>query len=135
MAYIEWTDEMSVNVAEIDRQHQRLIAMINTLHAAFLEQRGREAQKQIIGEMVDYAAYHFAVEEKHMVRLGYPDYDQHKQEHDRFTAKAFDLKARTEENAFVVTLELLRFLRDWLRHHILGTDKAYSGFFNEHGLY
>ena len=134
MAYFDWSDEMSVNVHAIDSQHKILIEMINTLHEAMLARKGREMQKTTIDAMVEYAATHFKLEEGYMKKFTYPGYDAHKGEHDAFTAKAQDLKERAEQKGFGLTLEIMGFLKDWLQNHIMGTDKKYSKFFNEHGL-
>ena len=34
MYRIEWTDALSVGISEIDRQHQRIIGMLNEMNAA-----------------------------------------------------------------------------------------------------
>jgi hemerythrin len=135
MAYLNWSEDLSVAVREIDAQHKTLVEKINMLHQAMLDNKGREAQKIIIDGMVDYANVHFENEEKYMLRLKYPGYHIHKTEHERFTAKALDLQERFNNAGFVLSLEILSFLKDWLKEHILVTDKEYSKHFNENGVY
>jgi len=134
MNYFEWFDELSVKVKEIDEQHKMLISMINSLREAMLAGKGREVQKVTIEAMVDYATLHFGTEEKYMQAFGYPEYAEHKAEHGSFTKKAIELKERVNRAGFVLTLEILEFLKTWLVSHIKGTDRRYQRCFCEHGL-
>lgn len=69
-----------------------------------------------------------------MKQYSYPGYRQHRDEHDRFAAKAHELKERMDRVGFVLTLEILNFLREWLRNHILKVDQQYSAHFAQRGL-
>jgi hemerythrin len=135
MAYINWSNDFSVNVREIDAQHKTLVEKINQLHQSLLDNKGREAQQIIVEGMVDYANEHFETEEKYMRRLNYPGYQKHKAEHMHFAEKAFELQKRINLSGFVLTLEILSFLKNWLQGHILVIDKEYSKYFNENGVH
>ena len=128
MALMNWDEKYAVGISEIDQQHKRLIQMINDLHEALVAKRGQQALADIVGRMVDYTAYHFSTEESLMKNNGYPQYGSHKHEHEGFAAKALELKQRVDMKSFVLTLEVLQFLREWLSNHILVNDKKYAPF-------
>ncbi|MBI5092471.1 MAG: hemerythrin family protein [Candidatus Hydrogenedentes bacterium] len=84
MSILVWDEKYSVGISEIDRQHQRLIQMINDLHEALVAERGQQALTEIVGRMLDYTIYHFAAEETLLKNNGYALYDAHQQEHAGF---------------------------------------------------
>ena len=134
MALIDWNDSLSVSVAEIDRQHKELVALLNELHQAMGERRSVEALGAIIDGLVGYVASHFATEEKYFDQFGYPEAPAHKAEHAEFAAKAMDFKAGHEAGRVTLSIEILSFLADWVRNHIRDADMKYSALFREMGL-
>ena len=64
MALIEWNDEYSVKVKEIDQQHMKLVNLINELHLAMKEARGREVVGKILTDLISYTKFHFSTEER-----------------------------------------------------------------------
>jgi hemerythrin len=135
MGLIVWDSSMSVNVAEIDRQHQKLVAMINELHDAMKAGHGKDALGKILNGLVSYTDSHFKMEEKYFADFKYPDAASHIMEHSTFVKKVSEFRNDFEHGRLTVTIETLHFLRDWLQGHIKGVDKKYSSFFNEKGLY
>ncbi|MCK9363574.1 MAG: bacteriohemerythrin [Syntrophales bacterium] len=134
MALIDWSDSLSVNVAEIDQQHKKLIAIINELNDAMRIGAGKDVLGKIVNSLISYAAIHFKTEEKYFAQFGYPDTDNHKKEHVAFVQKVADFKDGFEKRKLSLTIEVMNFLSDWLKNHIMKTDKKYAQFFNEKGL-
>lgn len=134
MTLIKWDDSLSVKVAEIDQQHQKLVSIINELNAAMKQGQGKDVLGKIVNGLIDYTAIHFKKEEKYFDQFGYPETDSHKKEHAAFVQKVSEFKDGFEKGKLTVTIEVMNFLSDWLRKHIRGTDKQYSQFFNEKGL-
>lgn len=134
MALFNWKDDYSVKVKEIDEQHQQLIALINKLHDAMGEKRGKEVVGEILKRLADYTVYHFANEERLLRSNGYPEYDAHHDKHVKMTGKVMALQEDLKSGKITLSIEVMNFLKNWLDKHILGTDKKYSSFLNEKGV-
>jgi len=130
MAFIEWTPKFSVGSQVLDQQHKALIAIINELHAAMLRGGLKEDVQKIFLGLVSYTESHFKAEERIMERCGYPHLSAHRLKHVEFVQKARDLQADLLAGKFTVSMDLLRFLKNWLSEHILGTDQQYVPFLN-----
>ncbi len=134
MPLLEWSAGLDVGVTDFNKQHQRLVALINELHAAMLEGKGSQAIGHVLREMGDYTVYHFQAEERLMAAKNYPGLAPHRAEHEAFVAKVKDLTERFERGTLALSVETLNFLKDWLVHHIQGTDKQYREFFAKAGV-
>ena len=128
MALITWSDQLSVNIKEIDDQHKCLVELVNRLHAAMKAGKGNSVIGPILSDLLSYTSFHFATEEKYFRQYAYPEYRRHKMEHDELTQKTKALNESCAEGKLTITLEVMNFLRDWLRNHILVSDKKYAPF-------
>lgn len=134
MSLIAWEEKYSVNVKEIDDQHKKLVQLVNELHDAMLVGKGKQITSKVLQSLIDYTAHHFATEEKYMTKFNYPAYPQHKAEHDNLVKQVLDFQDKFNNGQAVISLDLMKFLKDWLINHILGTDKKFGPFFNAKGL-
>jgi hemerythrin len=80
---LEWRDEFRIGIPEVDHEHQELIALINALHARLVEPERRAGVAEFLGELHAQIAAHFALEEKVMRSRRYPEFADHKQDHER----------------------------------------------------
>lgn len=127
MPLITWGPTLQVGFGDIDVQHRRLVDLLNTLHDAFHGDRDREVLGQVVSELVRYARLHFSYEEHLMRRHGLADDTRsrsHVEEHQELTKSVADVQTRYLAGEQDLTEELLEFLKDWLEHHILGTDRG-----------
>ncbi|OCC14532.1 Methyl-accepting chemotaxis protein [Dissulfuribacter thermophilus] len=132
--FIEWGPKFSVDIKEIDDQHKKLVSMVNTLHRAFKEGTDHEVIASILSGLIDYTVYHFGTEEKYFDEFGYPEAELHKKVHNDLTRKVLAFKEKFDEGKATVSIELLKFLKDWLTNHICITDKKYVPYLKEKGL-
>ncbi len=135
MAIVEWSDSLSVKVREIDLQHKKLVQLVNDLHEAMLKKETKNVLGSIIQELANYTVEHFATEEKYFDKFGYPETEQHKKEHKEFVQQVVDFQKGFESGKILLSMKIMKFLKDWLVNHIMGTDHKYVEFFNEHGLH
>ena len=126
MSLMVWNDTFSVNNREIDRQHQRLIAMLNELHDSMMRGDGNKVIGNLLENLILYTKTHFSAEEKQMVASHYPEYPAHKAEHDALAAEVVRLQADFKAGRVALTIKVLTFLKNWLQHHILGTDTKFG---------
>jgi hemerythrin len=131
---IKWEASYSVNIAEIDQQHQMLIAMINELSDSVSQSKGREVQEKVLNGLASYAKEHFATEERYFDKYAYPWSVTHKAEHAAFTQKVVQFVQDYQAGKAGLNNQILSFLSDWLKNHIIGKDKTYSYFFTMKGL-
>ncbi len=133
MSLFVWDAKYTLNIAELDRQHQKLFALFNDLYDAMQDGHGHEVIDKVLTGVVDYTVYHFETEERLLRQHGYQDEPAHRAEHAKLAAqaKALVLKHRAGEGK--VTMVTLKFLCDWLNNHILGSDKKFAPFLVERG--
>ncbi len=125
-AFIAWSEEYSVKVPLMDEQHKKLIVLINELNSAVSAGNNKTAVEQTLQKLIDYAAVHFAEEEKLMQDAGYPDLNAHKPIHISFVDKVVSLQNAFLAGKAMVGSDIMIFLKDWLIQHIMGTDKKYG---------
>lgn len=134
MTLLVWDATYSVNIREIDGQHQKLFALVNDLYEAMQEGLGRDAIGAALRQLVDYTAYHFSHEEKLFREHGYAGDEAHRAGHAKLTERLKAMKQKFDAGQTNVTLDMLRFLRDWLNTHIMDEDKKYMGFLIAKGV-
>jgi hemerythrin-like metal-binding protein len=88
--------------------------------------KGREVIEEILSALADYTERHFSAEEAVMRKTKYAAIDVHMAEHKKFIATIASLRKKFDQGIGSQTQEVVTFLQDWLKNHILKTDRAYG---------
>ena len=133
MGYFEWSEEISINVVEIDEQHKLLIGIINDLHDSIQEGSAKEDINKILVRLILYIQIHFDTEEHLMTETNYPDETEQKKEHFALATRVGELYRRQLEGQPSVAIEIMDFLKIWLTDHILNIDKKFGTYLSNTG--
>ncbi len=131
---MEWSDQLSVGIRLVDDQHRVLVDLVNELHAAMRARKSDAVLVGVLERLKEYTVKHFAQEEEYFDRYGYPETSAHKEAHRKLVQQVLDFEAALKSGKAKVTMDIMRFLKDWLVNHIMGTDKRYAPFLNEKGV-
>ncbi len=132
MIEILWDNKFSVGHDRIDHEHQVFVDLIRNV--SIMEESGEKQQARILRtlkEIQKYAEFHFLSEENIMLDVSYPDYDDHKREHERLLSKLKDhIFEYTHGN---YSLEaLVEFLFEWFALHTTDIDKRLAKYIALH---
>jgi len=124
-----WSDKISVGILEMDEQHRQLIDLLNAL----AQHTDPGVAFDTIMRMFSYAEGHFKAEEALLSRIGYPELEKQKQEHQAFLAKTADFSAQSLSDP-ALYVKLATYLTSWLLHHIMEEDLKYKPFIQSKGV-
>lgn len=126
-----WNPKLILGIDEIDNQHKELVSLINRLHKAMKLKKGSQRAQEILKDLTEYTRFHFSHEEELLKKFNYPEKDEHLAIHKSLVDQVVAFKSQFDEGKASLTMDLMDFLTDWLKHHILETDKAYVPFLKE----
>ena len=129
----DFPEELLTKVEEIDTQHMELISRIKTLHESYLKGIDTEKLLETFEYIKHYINEHFATEENCMLKLNYPHYEQHLNDHAAFAEDYLRLEKLFKKEGFSsdFNIDFNVQLIDWIRKHVLGEDKILAEFILE----
>ncbi|MCF6335567.1 MAG: bacteriohemerythrin [Spirochaetales bacterium] len=120
---VSWNDSYSIGIPELDKEHRKLINLINTFLSAIHTNDEDLTIKSTFDNLIEYTREHFSNEEAFMVLHKYPGLRDHKKEHLKLTKEVLQLN---QDKSYIFPENIADFLISWLTNHILESDKKYS---------
>lgn len=131
---LEWTPAYSVRVGILDSQHRQEFALIEETLRRYHGRSGTGASEglfDVVDRLTMVTQDHFRTENELMEKYGYPQYREHRDEHERILEILQTLRSRAGEAG---SAELVDFFKDWILRHTLLTDRQYMDFFASKGM-
>lgn len=131
---LQWQDSWLLGIDAIDRQHQRLIGLMNILLEALEMKRCPDMYKSILNGLVSYINTHFRDEEFEMQRLGFPDLDEQKRLHQQLKDAVQQMVRQVKAGGNLDKDYIAAFLYDWVNNHLAVEDAKIGQFIKEKQL-
>jgi hemerythrin-like metal-binding protein len=128
---MQWKDEYSVGVAEIDEQHRGINDLFTVINAAI---ENRESWSDVffkLEQLREHARFHFAVEESLMRMHSYPKHAEHVDLHRHFLDKLDQLQMTTLSRH--VTMNAINYLSNWYMDHMNTQDREFIHYLIDNG--
>lgn len=122
MSRLQWRDEFSVGIAEIDHEHRELIELINGLQKNLRARDDVDKILESLGEIYAQIAAHFALEERMMRKTRYPAYAEHKEDHETLMDDLRDIMDGVEDDGILDETQLTDDLDRWFSDHFRTHD-------------
>ncbi len=133
---IEWSEKMTTGVSQVDTQHRYLVDTLRRANERLLGDHEGTLLGEIAKDLLNYAIMHFETEESLMKRYDYetafPDVARaHIAQHRDFSRQVVAICDQLREGRQVSRIEVLKYLNEWLRNHVLGIDQKLGAFVRE----
>ncbi len=126
-----WKDEFNIGIDAIDKEHQRLISIINRLFVLrHEEQKSGKACEEGIRYFYEHAIRHFTDEENYMELIGYKNLKIHKRVHKDFrdrTLPVLEGELKRSNYSPEAVDHFLAVCAGWLIGHTMTEDRAIAG--------
>ncbi len=131
MSVIKWRDSYNTGVAQFDREHHKIIELIDAMYFAVRDKLGKESIEKVCREAVSYTEEHLANEEQALISINYPGLEEQMTAHALMKKEVKEIQELIAADYSAGATRLYHFLRDWLINHILVIDKKYGSSFQD----
>ncbi len=124
-----WSDAMLCGIPAIDDQHKELFRQVDILR----DRGNKDRVPGVLRFLADYVVKHFNDEERLHMKSRYPQAADHRKIHENFIKTFWELKAKYDNatDEFSAIMEINKVVYDWLKEHVLKTDKAFAKYYLE----
>ncbi len=131
MARVAWSNDLSVGIDAIDKQHKRILGYINELDDVIISGKAdrRERIAALVDSTIDYTKSHFDFEDALLEGVGYPFVEGRQRGNESFVERVIDCRDRLNAGEDIAP-SMQDALSCWLISHIKNEDADYAKWFS-----
>lgn len=127
---MELINPLKTNIAEIDKQHDFFVTLVNDLDC-LIEQKCEDKKiEDLVTEISRYAKKHFLTEESYFSKYNYPHSHEHELQHIEMISKLDIFYDGTIYGKMNIK-DFQLFLKEWFEEHLKKHDKKYTDYFKK----
>ena len=132
---IDWNNGLSLGVEAIDKDHKKLLEIVNRLSYYIENDPSPDIINEIFSDLEEYGTKHFHREESYMKKCNYPELEEHIKQHRDFVKEIPKLKEKVFNSKDKLDIhEVSTFLTEWLINHIINEDMQLTTLFEKNGF-
>lgn len=135
MQNLGWLEEYDVGVQKFNEQHMQLLTALKDIYKAMEDKQDKKALQSVLNNLLKYCREHLAEEEACLLENDYPDFLEHKKQHNFFINKMLQFCEDFKDEKFTLHFDIAMFLKNWIIQHIMVVDKKYTKFLNSKGIH
>lgn len=128
MLETNWNESSCIGVPQIDEDHKKLIQILGQIKEHQHDNVKSEAISTILDQLTEFSSRHFRNEDEYMLKVGFPGYQAHKEQHRQFKEKIAALWFDVMNHKETVPQDIYNYLSDWVTNHFLDFDKELRTF-------
>ena len=125
---LAWQPEHHIGIEEADRQHKKMLGMMNDVHILSAQKYSNQSISQALDVLITYTEVHFDWEEKFFDNYQYPKSEEHKKHHVSLIKDLRNHQKNIVLGDQKAIVKELSHLNDWLIDHIKNGDRDYASY-------
>jgi len=131
---LEWSDDLSVCIPELDTEHKHFIQLVNEFNEAITQRMDIAEIKKRMQAILDDAGAHFYHEESLLRAWCYPDTEEHAQKHAKILIELSGSMGKANSSMEYDCIEADLKLKNILIEHLLTEDIKYRDYLQKKNL-
>jgi len=122
MQLLQWKQTYSLGIPAVDLEHRKMIEMINDVYSRIDREHDEVSVQTALADIHAGISAHFALEERLMREASWPEYADHKDDHEELLDQIRDIMDAYSDDPETGRGILRRRLSDWFGRHFATFD-------------